>query len=202
MELFWDSPRVFTWIKDRNKRYVKCSEGYAQHAGLDGPDAIVGLGDDKMPWHQHAGQILRSDTLAISGLPTTNAVHSVDTAKGRKSILINKTFQDGFLIGSINDITGQVLMEQRGRWDFNKEVFEIGAVRLTRKEVDVVRLLLMGQPVKIIAYELNVHDKTIEKRIESLRKKFNASSKVALVKILHNSGLEYLAHDIDKKMDY
>ena len=49
------------------------------------------------------------------------------------------------------------------------------------KETQCVKLLLKGQTVKEIAKELGYSPRTIEDRIETLKKKFNAKNKVNLI---------------------
>lgn len=199
-ELIWNSPNINAWVKDRHGHYIKCSEGFAEHAGISSPSSIVGMDDTQLIWRDNIKKIRRGDVMARSGLPIINAHHTLQTKYGVSSILVNKHVANDVIIGSAIDITGRVLMTQKGRWDLDQKIFSINEIKLTIKEVDVVRLLLLGQSVKLIAARLDVHSKTVEQRIESLRKKFGASNKINLVQTLHQSGLEYLAHNIDKNI--
>lgn len=200
-DLIWTSPHINAWIKDRNGRYLKCSESFAQYAGVDSPSAIIGMDDTQLVWRDGIQQIRRGDVMTFAGAPVTNAHYTLLTHAGLKSILLNKHAANDILVGSAIDITGKVLMTQNGRWDINKKVFTVNNIDLTVKEIDVIRLLLLGQSVKLIAARLSLHTKTIEQRIDILRKKFNVNSKVDLVHYLHQNGLEYLAHNIDKNIN-
>mgnify|MGYP000066233514 CR=1 FL=1 len=200
-DLYWGSQRVNAWIKDRHGTYVKCSEGYAAHAGIDSAKAIIGKCDHDLIWHDHADRIFKQDTMVMAGLAVTNSHTMLITSQGIKTILSNKQKEQNYLIGNAVDITGQVLMEQKGRWNIQTGHFEVNGIQLTAKEVDVVRLLLMANSSKIIAAKLDISPKTVEQRIENLRRKFNAGSKVALAQTLHLSGLSYLAMGKDKYLN-
>lgn len=197
-DVYWKSEHTYAWIKNTNGRYEKCSEGFAIHAGLDSPASIIGKRDNDLIWKTALPIILREDKIALSGQPILNAHRIVTTKKGQKTILVNKNAKDKFLTGNATDITGHVLMDQRGRWNFKTGTFEINGTELTKKEVEVVRLLLIGQSSKLIAANLNIHEKTVEQRLESLKRKFKCNSKVSLVQRLHHSGLSYLAMNKDK----
>lgn len=198
-DVFWSSNRINAWVKDSQGHYIKCSEGFAMHAGLDSPTSIIGKRDDQLIWKDDFIRINREDRLVISGLSVSNAHHIMPTHKGLKTILVNKYAEKRHLVGHAIDITGQVLMEQKGRWNLKTGMFEINGIELTQKEIEVVRLILLGQSTKLIAAHLGMHEKTIEQRQESLRRKFNCASKVVLVQTLHKSGLSYLAMNKDKK---
>lgn len=200
-DLYWESPRVNAWIKDRHSKYVKCSEGFAQHSGLDSPAAIIGKHDTDLIWHESASLIIKEDKLIIAGLQVINAQHFRPTSKGVKTLLINKQLQKNWLTGNAVDITGRILMEQNGRWNIQTGKFEVNNIHLTQKEVEVVRLLLVGLSSKLMAIRLNISIKTVEQRIESLRRKFNAGSKVVLTETLHQFGLAYLASKKDQLLN-
>jgi DNA-binding CsgD family transcriptional regulator len=197
-DVYWNSEHTYAWIKNANGRYSKCSEGFAVHAGLDSPASIIGKKDSELIWKSALSTIMREDKIALAGQPVCNAHRIVTTHKGTKTILVNKYAKDRYLTGNATDITGHVLMDQRGRWNFKTGSFEVNGLELTKKEVEVVRLLLIGQSSKLIAAHLNIHEKTVEQRLESLKRKFKCNSKVALVQRLHYGGLSYLAMNKDK----
>ncbi len=196
--LYWESPRVNAWIKDSQSCYIKVSEGFAQHTGLDSPTQIIGKRDTDLIWQENAPYIYKEDKLIFAGIQIINAQHYRRTSKGIKTLLINKQLQKEWLVGNAVDITGRVLMQQNGRWNIQTKRFEINGLKITAKEIEVVRLLLIGQSSKLMAIRLSISIKTVEQRIESLRRKFNAGSKVVLTEILHQWGMGYLASQTDK----
>ena len=199
-ELLWNSEHINAWIKDPSGRYLKASEGFALHAGLDSPKEIIGKQDHELIWQKNVQRIYHYDKMALAGLPVKNSHQIIQTKHGLKTILVNKHTENKLLIGNAVDITGKVLMQQQGRWNIKTGMFELGSLTLTHKEVDVIRLLLIGQSGKLIAAKLNIHEKTAEQRIDTLRRKFRAGSKVALTEKLHSAGLTYLAMQKDQFM--
>lgn len=163
------------------------------HAGLDSPSAAVGRTDSDLIWRECLPQIQAGDALALSGVDVLNDPREIKTKNGQSKILLSKYAENDVIIGNAIDITGRILMEQNGRWDFKTGVFTVGNIELTKREVDVIRLLLLGQSVKIISISLSVHEKTIEQRVAIIRKKFNARNKSDLIRCLHVAGLGYLA---------
>lgn len=192
--------QICAWVKDRKHKYLKCSERFAQLAGLDSAHAIAGKRDQDLIWKNAANDIYKEDVMVLAGLSVKNAHHTRLTFQGPKSVLINKQHEKNWLVGTAMDISGQVLMEQNGQWNMQTRNFEVNGIQLTPKEIEVVRLLLIGQSSKLMAAKLAISIKTIEQRIESLRRKFNAGSKVALAQILHRIGLTYLATHKDQYM--
>jgi len=57
--------RVF-W-KDKDLVYAGCNQAFAEDAGFDSPDQIIGLTDDQMPWAELAERFRSDDRAAMAG---------------------------------------------------------------------------------------------------------------------------------------
>jgi FixJ family two-component response regulator len=74
----------------------------------------------------------------------------------------------------------------RSRWEKRAAVVESPPVRLTREEGRVLELLLEGKSNKQMAAQMDISIRTVQFRIASLLKKFQAESRTALVhRMLH-----------------
>ncbi len=79
--------RVF-W-KDRECRYLGCNQAFAQDAGLESPDDVVGKGDDAMPWAGRLGEGFNRDDRAVieTGQARLNYEESVNRGDGEWVIM-------------------------------------------------------------------------------------------------------------------
>ncbi len=74
--------RVF-W-KDEDLEYLGCNAAFAQDAGFDSPDDVVGKDDSAMGWREQADLYRADDRLVIeSGEPTTRHRGAADHTVGR-----------------------------------------------------------------------------------------------------------------------
>lgn len=73
--------RIF-W-KDKNSIYRGCNKQFALDAGMDSPDELVGLSDDKLSWKDQA-ELYRIDDREVmnSGIPKINYEESQPTPSG------------------------------------------------------------------------------------------------------------------------
>lgn len=58
---------------------------------------------------------------------------------------------------------------------------EIDAVYLSKRELDCLRLTILGKPAKQVAYELQLSQRTVEEYLDNIKRKMNVSSKAALI---------------------
>jgi PAS domain S-box-containing protein len=113
LHLVLESVPVRIFWKDRDLDYLGCNTRFAQDAGFDRPDQIVGKDDFAMGWRDQA-TIYRADDRAVitSGVSKTNFVEPQTTPDGR-TIWLNTSkvplkHADGTVIGVLGvfeDIT-------------------------------------------------------------------------------------------------
>ncbi len=73
LKIILDSIPVRVFWKDKNSVYLGCNHIFAQDAGLDSPDEIIGKKDNELAWQKMASQYVSDDALVISsGQPKTN----------------------------------------------------------------------------------------------------------------------------------
>jgi len=61
-----DTIPVQVYWKDQEMRYLGCNASFAEHAGLDAVDEVVGLSDDDCPWAESSADIKDVDHRVIS----------------------------------------------------------------------------------------------------------------------------------------
>jgi PAS domain-containing protein len=94
--------RVF-W-KDRNLNYLGCNKIFAQDAGLNDPDKIIGKDDFQMVWKEQA-ELYRTDDLEVitSGVPKLLIEETQTTPEGKQLSLLTSKIplrnSDGEIIG-------------------------------------------------------------------------------------------------------
>jgi DNA-binding NarL/FixJ family response regulator len=68
-----------------------------------------------------------------------------------------------------------------------------GSVRLTPREADVLHLLLEGQPNKLIARRLNMHECTVKTHLSNLIRKFEVKNRTGVVLRAASMGIPEIA---------
>ncbi len=58
----------FSWQKDKGGRYTQCSESYAEAAGVDSPEAIIGKTDFQLAWRKIAHPFVEDDAALLKGI--------------------------------------------------------------------------------------------------------------------------------------
>ena len=108
-------PQKVFW-KDRNSTYLGCNQLFADVAGLSSPAAIVGIGDDDLPWKPGEREffISHDQRVMASGQAELNVVESKVTAHGQECWLETNTvplYDDKKnvigVLGTFQDITPQ-----------------------------------------------------------------------------------------------
>lgn len=113
-------PQKVFW-KDRNSIYLGCNQLFADVAGLSSPAAIVGIGDDDLPWKPGEREffISHDQRVIASGQAELNVVESKITTNGQECWLETNTvplYDDKKnvigVLGTFQDITPQKEAEQ------------------------------------------------------------------------------------------
>ncbi len=111
---------------------------------------------------------------------------AVETMKAGAIDFIEKPFRDQVLLDSI-----QRAIELDRRVRATKEHargFQSRVKGLTRRERQVMDLLILGKPNKAIAYELGISSKTVDFHRTNILDKAGAASVVELVRLSHQAG--------------
>jgi len=202
--LILDNLNLFIWAKDQNYRYLYCNENYAKAAGLDSPTDIIGRTDDKMPWFEQADYFRKGDKDVFDGKVRVN-VHEIEVSCDKvrdilvtESQLLNASGQPIGLVGSYIDITGQALIKKTGFYNAAEERYylgeDFGNAYLTSREIQVLRLLLLGYPARQAGEVLNLSPKTVESHVDKIRVKLQASTKGDIIATAIQFGLTQIIY--------
>ncbi len=125
-------PQAVFW-KDRNLTYLGCNKAFAEDAGLDSPDQIIGKTDYDMPWKSEA-ELYRADDRSVmeAGQAKLNfeepqTIPTGDTIWLRTS-KIPMVDADGkvfAVLGMYEDITERKLLEQQVRTAFERRGYQV-----------------------------------------------------------------------------
>lgn len=114
--IFTHVPVAIFW-KDRASKYLGCNANFAEDAGFENPDDIIGKTDYDLPWSPEQSETFIADDQHVmeSGLPKLNFIERQQQADGKLAWLqVNKVplrDDDGNVIGVVGtyaNITEQI----------------------------------------------------------------------------------------------
>lgn len=199
---------IFTWVKDTKFRFMSCSENLSELAGEDSPGSMIGKDDHSLIWQKDASFFREKDSQIIkTDLKYINVVEAIDVVTGhgiiKQHILITKAplFNSrGKCIG----IAGSHLnlpsyeedasdepsaLDEKGRlWLPDSLCNEY----LTRKEVSVLRLILLGKTSKQSAKILGLSPRTVEEYTEKIKRKMQCASKYEIHAVAVEHGITHI----------
>jgi len=122
VRLFW---------KDMESRFLGCNLSFAQDAGVESPDEIIGKTDFDLIWKEHAEAYCEDDRAVIeSGQPKLQYEEPQVTIRGRKvwvrtnkAPLLDAAGKIRGVLGSYEDITEHKLLEAQLRQAQKMEAF-------------------------------------------------------------------------------
>jgi PAS domain S-box-containing protein len=122
LKLVLDHMPAYMFWKDRNSVYLGCNHKFAENAGLNSPEEIIGLTDTDLPWKDTEAEGYRADDRKVmdSGIPKLNYEETQLTADGRttnvrtsKIPLRNPEGNIIGILGTFEDFTEQKRVETR-----------------------------------------------------------------------------------------
>lgn len=195
----------FLFAKDRHGKFYFCNEKFAEAAGLDSAHQIIGKTDHDLVWREQAEMFQSGDHKVLLGKEFIN-VEEVMIQSGKvANILVTKqkfTNSQGRcigVIGSFVDITGYSLRKKSGHYDAKTGRFCLGEVfhnaRLSPKQYQVFKYILLGHSSKKIAECLSMSPRTIEAYTDTIKHKLQCQSKGDIIATAIEAGL---MHVVDK----
>lgn len=204
-EIIKQAKGLYIFAKDRDGRFTYCNENLAELLQLESPKQIIGKSDRHLPWKDKAEFYQITDKKIVEkGLIYLNILEkqrinchcTLDILISKNKLLDNKDNCVG-IIGSYVVTNKYHLIEKMGTWNKNQTRFylgnEYGNEHLTKREVDILRYLLLGFTLKKIALSLNLSPRTIEGYLNTIKQKFQCKTKGDLITFSIKSGLSYLA---------
>jgi PAS domain S-box-containing protein/putative nucleotidyltransferase with HDIG domain len=117
LRIILDTIPVRVFWKDQNSRYLGCNQPFANDAGLESPQAIIGTDDTQMNWREQA-ESYREDDRAVmeTGVPKLNYEEPQTTPQGNqiwlrtsKVPLLDADGKVKGVLGTYEDITDRKL---------------------------------------------------------------------------------------------
>ena len=196
-------PGLYFFAKNMKLQFTFCTNNMAESAGLESPKKIIGKTDYDLCWKNYAPfYTLTDQKILTESLFYFNQIEKQQTKKGIVEVLISKypLFNEkNNLIGIGGyyiDISQYYLMKKNGYYDSLTKRFyytkdEINFY-LTIREIEVLRLLMIGYQPKKIALLLKISRRTVEIYVENLKEKLHCSSKAEVINSAFFLGLNYL----------
>jgi DNA-binding CsgD family transcriptional regulator len=190
----------FHWVKDKRLRFISCSEGVAQLAGLDSPSQIIGKTDLDMPWADRANHYLEEEKIALSGqehqqLQLQKTAHGIIKILVSKTPLYNAVGHICGTMGSSIDLS-QYFIAKKSAYINHQGKLITSKFSLTSRETQVLKLLLLGGTAKSIGAALKISPRTIDSHIISLKTKFNCFFKQDIARAAIQLGLIFAYDDL------
>ena len=197
---------LYSWSKDENGKFISCNELFAKLAQIDSPEEMIGKTDYDVAWRNFAEFYLTCDQIALNGAhykgyEYSGSVESSINLFTTKSPLINK---DGNIVGTIGsaiDVTNLSVLCKLGRFDASGRFFlgpKFGNTYLTKREVCILKYVLLGRTAKLIGKKLNISHRTVESYMESIKHKLMCDSKSDIHEKAMQYGLSHLCFLSDK----
>lgn len=204
----FSASNVFVTAKDNAGRYLYCNEKVAEAVGLDSSHQIVGKTDYELCWRNQAELYIAGDQRVMAGSSYVNVVEPQTQVNGNKKILISKSVilnAGAKCVGtaaSYVDISNYFVRKKtfylqppKGNRFYLGGIF--GNEYLTRKEMKVLKMVLLGMGSKQIAKYLPISPRTAEMHISKLKSKLQCSTVGDIVIMAMKTGLTFAALDSD-----
>ncbi|MCK4608804.1 MAG: PAS domain-containing protein [Gammaproteobacteria bacterium] len=196
---------LFMGAKDKNSKYLFCNENTAKAAGLDSPQQIIGKTDYDLHWRDQAEIYREGDHKVFQGQTQVNAPEIQTQPDGTANIIVSKSqLLDKHnrctgLMFSYIDISNYFVREKPKAFTRDKRKLYLGShfgnEYLTRREVTVLKNILLGYTAKQIAKICNLSYRTVESHMEHIRRKLQCTTKGDIIVMAMKTGLTYTVLD-------
>jgi DNA-binding CsgD family transcriptional regulator len=195
--------------KDKNSRYIFASEAGTQLLGADAPQQIVGKKDCDLYWRKYADIFVAGDNIVMSNRPYVNVPEPViaPTKNGIRKFLVTKTplldqyDKCGGIILVGLDITNYFIKNKSLAFKTEGKKFCLGKFfnneYLTKREVDVLKCILLGYPLKYVGKLLSVSSRTVETHLTCIKQKMQCRTKGDVIVAAIKTGLNFTILDSD-----
>lgn len=192
--------KIYNWIKGNDGKLTSCSENVAELQGADSPKQMIGKSDYDLLWRDRAPLYYEEDAAALRG-QLVQKYQTQNTIRGEIQILVCKSplfNRSGDIVGTVGssiDLTSHSVDHKFGKFDEKNRLHlgpEFANEYLTSREVEVLRLLLLGRTGLRIADELGLSRRTVESYIIALKLKLQCETKGDIIATCFQYGLTHL----------
>jgi len=180
------------FVKDLSSRFINVSQEFTRQAGFRRVDSLIGLEDYNMPWAEYADRYRNDDSHVLKLGRLQQLEPFINHQKDYSFLIITKDiFRENSNIAGIigtaqllNELLLKQLLQLRA---LDKKFFSGKLLHrytlqkqyslLTKRESEVLFLLIRYFSSKNIAEKLGLSHRTVEKYIESIKSKLNLNSK-------------------------
>lgn len=207
---------ILAWLKNKSFNFVDATERFAQLGGMDSVKNLIGKSDYDLTWNQAAdyfrnidGQILNQKLPSYFNqmeILSSSQTHFDGTFFIQKrDIIVNKSlltdeYEESIgVVGSCIDITGYSLIKKNAYTDEHGNFYlgrYFGNTYLTKRELSVFKLVLLGDPIKIIAKKLNLSYRTVETYVNNIKLKLQCRTKGDIIYTAIHHGLSYIVFGV------
>jgi|GEM_PF-4706689 len=205
-----DALSIHTWVKDTKFRFASCSENVTELAGEDSPFAMKRKDDYSLIWQKDADFFRDKDIQIIKGnIKYINIIEVIDGFNNgtinKQKILITKIPLINSKDKRIGIVGSHIILPPEKESSKNLPTISnfdnqgrfwlprgLASEYLTRKEVDVLRYILLGKTSKQIARLLEISYRTVEEYTNKIKRKFQCSSKYEIHIIATQYGITHL----------
>ena len=201
------SLNLYIGAKDKNSKYIFCNEKVAEAAGVDSPRQLMGKTDYDLIWRDQADLYRAGDVKVLQGKCYINQAEVQTRRQGLAKVLVNKSKflnKSDKCIGSMFsyiEVSDFYLKKKSPNFTCIKNRFNLGAhfgnEYLTKREVDVLKYILVAYTAKQIAQIFQLSLRTVETHIEKIKKKLQCQTKADIIVTAMNSSLTYSLLDDD-----
>lgn len=173
--------RTGVFEKDAELRYIYMSELAAEYAGVPGgvyhPE--MAWTDYDLPWSDGTAEGVQAEDREViaTGIPSrSRAIIQDGSGEWRMTVVFKTRTESGGIWGEIVAWPpGSFGRSWAPALDMERKVLNLpGGGHLTKAELDTLRLVAHDTPRKVMADELSVSIKTVEKRLGTIKKKLLA----------------------------
>lgn len=196
-------PGVYFFSKDRRLRFLHCSQNMLESTGLYSANEIIGKTDFDLAWKDRAEFYRAIDQKILTEEFSYFNRIELQTQKDREAqILISKyplLNKEGDCIGIGShyiDISQYYLINKNGYSDHTTGRFyfyENATLQyFTPREVETLKLLMIGHQAKKIALMLKISKRTVDDHIDNIKLKLNCRTKAEIIIAVFKMGLSHL----------
>lgn len=203
-----DTIDQYVFCKDRESVYVYANQAFADIAGVDSKEAIIGKTDHDLIWQKQADYFQFSDQEVLKGKSLIRAEENQERADNTTSrIMITKVpYRSNHgeivgLLGNFIDCNEHLILEAKGVFDEDKSRLYLGYVPgwLSASEVRVCFYIIHGFSAARISKKIGTSVSTVRYHIENIKNKMQCKNKNDITEVAMRTGIAWKIFTLQHK---